>query len=46
MDWIFHTHPDIDDRARALQLNPEVLADGNVRIGDVVVSDTQVLSPV
>ena len=45
LDWLLHTHPDIDDRARALQLNPEILPDGNVRVGGVVVSDTEVLSP-
>jgi Zn-dependent protease with chaperone function len=35
---LFETHPDIADRANALQLNPHELADGNVQIGDVVVT--------
>jgi Zn-dependent protease with chaperone function len=35
---LFESHPDIADRAQALQLNPRVLADGNVQIGNVVVS--------
>lgn len=35
---VFSTHPDIEDRAQALQLNPRVLADGNVQVGEVVIS--------
>lgn len=37
-NWLFETHPDIADRAQALQLNPRELSDGNVQIGDVVVA--------
>lgn len=35
---IFSTHPDIEDRAQALKLEPRVLADGNVQVGDVVIA--------
>ena len=35
---IFHSHPDIGDRAQALNLEPRILADGNVQIGDVVIA--------
>jgi Zn-dependent protease with chaperone function len=35
---IFSTHPDIEDRAIALQLEPRVLPDGNVQVGDIVIS--------
>ena len=34
---LFHTHPDIGDRAQALKLDPQILADGNVRIGEIVI---------
>jgi Zn-dependent protease with chaperone function len=34
---LFSTHPDIEDRAQALKLEPEVLPDGNVRIGSMVI---------
>ena len=37
-NWLFETHPDIADRAQALQLNARELPDGNVQIGDVVVA--------
>jgi Zn-dependent protease with chaperone function len=37
-NWLFETHPDINDRAAALKLNPRELPDGNVQIGDVVVA--------
>jgi len=35
---IFATHPDIEDRAQALKLEPQVLADGNVQVGDIVIA--------
>jgi Zn-dependent protease with chaperone function len=35
---VFSTHPDIEDRAQALKLEPQVLPDGNVRIGEVVIA--------
>jgi len=35
---IFATHPDIEDRAQALKLEPQVLADGNVQVGGVVIA--------
>jgi heat shock protein HtpX len=35
---VFSTHPDIEDRAQALELKPRVLADGNVQVGDVVIA--------
>jgi Zn-dependent protease with chaperone function len=34
---LFHTHPDIADRATVLKLDPQILADGNVRIGNIVI---------
>jgi heat shock protein HtpX len=35
---IFSTHPDIKDRAQALKLEPRVLPDGNVQVGNVVIA--------
>jgi heat shock protein HtpX len=35
---VFSTHPDIEDRAQALELKPRVLADGNVEVGEVVIA--------
>jgi len=35
---LFSTHPDIEDRARALKLEPRVLPDGNVQVGEVVIA--------
>jgi heat shock protein HtpX len=35
---VFSTHPDIEDRAQALELRPRVLADGNVQVGEVVIA--------
>jgi len=35
---LFHTHPEIADRAQALKLDPRELPDGNVQIGDVVIA--------
>jgi Zn-dependent protease with chaperone function len=35
---VFSTHPDIDDRAQALGFQTQVLADGNVQVGDVVIA--------
>jgi heat shock protein HtpX len=34
---IFSTHPDIKDRAQALKLEPQVLPDGNVQVGGIVI---------
>jgi heat shock protein HtpX len=35
---VFSTHPDIEDRAQALKLEPRVLPDGNVQVGEVVIA--------
>jgi heat shock protein HtpX len=35
---VFSTHPDIEERAQALQLKPKVLADGNVQVGEVIIA--------
>ena len=35
---VFSTHPDIEDRAQALKLEPRVLPDGNVEVGGVVIA--------
>jgi heat shock protein HtpX len=35
---VFSTHPDIEDRAQALELKPRVLADGNVQVGEIVIA--------
>ena len=35
---VFSTHPDIEDRAVALKLEPRVLPDGNVQVGNVVIA--------
>jgi heat shock protein HtpX len=35
---VFSTHPDIEDRAQALKLEPRVLPDGNVQVGGVVIA--------
>ena len=35
---VFSTHPDIEDRAQALKLDPRVLPDGNVQVGDVIIA--------
>lgn len=35
---VFSTHPDIEDRAEALKLEPRVLPDGNVEVGGVVIA--------
>jgi Zn-dependent protease with chaperone function len=35
---VFSTHPDIEDRAQALKLEPRVLADGNVEVGGIVIA--------
>jgi heat shock protein HtpX len=35
---VFSSHPDIEDRAQALELKPRVLADGNVQVGEVVIA--------
>jgi len=35
---LFSTHPDIEDRAQALQLEPRVLPDGNVQVGGVIIA--------
>jgi heat shock protein HtpX len=35
---LFSTHPDIEDRAQALKLEPHVLPDGNVQIGGIVIA--------
>jgi Zn-dependent protease with chaperone function len=35
---VFSTHPDIEDRAQALALEPRVLPDGNVQVGGVVIA--------
>jgi heat shock protein HtpX len=35
---VFSTHPDIEDRAEALKLEPRILPDGNVQVGGVVIA--------
>ncbi len=35
---LFSTHPDIEDRAQALKLEPRVLPDGNVQVGGIVIA--------
>src|SRR5262245_57694332 len=35
---VFSSHPDIDDRAQALDLKPWVLTDGNVQVDEVVIT--------